>query len=444
METKNLFYILLSILVFSFGSCTDDEKIEYIKKDQLPEAVHSFLGEYLPNNKFISASNVGFGTIIYSVKLEQDIAVEFNSEGNWLNMQSEKGLPETVKGLLSENSRNELSEQHGTDKVLNMIKRFYDEIEIVLDNSKTYYEIIGHEGKTLAEVLNEEGVKTLPEKMKDFMTQYLNINTRTSPVENELRFLKFSGFKGIIYRFRFSFDVFVDFNEDGEWFYMKEARIPVIIEQTLIKAIPEEVIATLKKEEPNAIASIQKITRFDDNKIYGFNKLYGFTFGDNQFILINSENQIVEPPLDKAKEYIKKAFNPQKEFQYKINSNTISPYFLRYSFKVSGLAEDILLVTDVYGNMRDISAGPITTEAGKTIALPRAVLDMLPKAIVNYFDANYSGKEVIHIYHSYSKIGDVPPTVNLTMPIPNNLKTLVFDTGTGQYIREFNTIGEQE
>ena len=108
---------------------------------------------------------------------------------------------------------------------------------------------------------------------------------------------------------------------------------------------------------------------------------------------------------------------------------------------MSGLAEDIFLVTDVYGNMRDISAGPITTESGKTIALPRAVLEMLPKAIVNYFDTNYSGKEVIHIYHSYSKIGDVPPTVNLTMPIPNNLKTLVFDTGTGQYIREFNTIG---
>ena len=442
MKTKNLFYILLFILVFSFASCSDDDKIDYLTKEEIPESIQTFASKYLPNNKMLSAYiNKDYGGGFYFVQFEGGVKAQFLPEGVWFILESEKGLPETTRALLSENSRNELSEQHATDKVLNMIKRFYDEIEIVLDNSKTYYEIIGHEGKTLAEVLNEEGVKTLPEKMKEFMTQYLNINTRTSPVENEVRFLKFSGFKGIIYRFRFSFDVFVDFNEDGEWFYMKEARIPVIIEQTLIKAIPEEVIATLKKEEPNAIASIKKITRFDDNKIYGFNKLYGFTFGDNQFILINSENKVVEPPLDKAKEYIKKAFNPQKEFQYKINSNTISPYFLRYSFKVSGLAEDIFLVTDVYGNMRDISAGPITTESGKTIALPRAVLEMLPEAIVNYFDTNYSGKEVIHIYHSYSKIGDVPPTVNLTMPIPNNLKTLVFDTGTGQYIREFNTIG---
>jgi len=47
MKTKNLLYILLSILVFSFASCTDDDKTIYIKHDELPENIQSFLGEYL-------------------------------------------------------------------------------------------------------------------------------------------------------------------------------------------------------------------------------------------------------------------------------------------------------------------------------------------------------------------------------------------------------------
>ena len=440
MKTKNLLYFLLSVFVLSFASCTDDDKIDYINHDELPEKAQTFLSEYLPNNKFITASVDDYYGGNYFVQLEEEIEVFFTSKGDWNNVQSKKGLPETVKSLLSDNSRKELNEKYPTAKIRALQKYMYDELHIELDNNKAFIDMYSHEGDVLAEMLFGESINVLPDKMKEFMTQYFHINTRTSPVENQTSILKFSGFKGTIYRYRITPIVFVDFYEDGEWFYMKDDRSLEIIKNTLIKAIPAEVIATLKKEEPNAIASIQKITRFDDNKVYGFNKLYGFDFGDNQFILINSENKVVEPPLDKAKEFIKKGFGLEDGLQYKVNSNTISAYFLRYGFIVTGDMGKISLVTDVYGNMRRVSAGPITTEPGKTVALPRAVLEMLHDDIVSYIDTNYPEDDIIWISYSYSKIGDIPSEVSLMMPIPNNLKTLVFDSNTGEFIEEYYTL----
>lgn len=435
----------MSVLVLSFASCSNDDKIDYINHDELPEKVQTLLSEYMPNNKFISASNIGYGAVIYLVQLEGDVKAQFTSEGEWFILESERGLPETTSALLSENSRKQLSEQHATAKVLMMTNHSNDEIEMVLDNSKTYYDLTGHEGKTLAEgwFWDYSGMETLPEKMKEFIGEVIGVPTRADDMKPWYQVFKFSGFKGTIYRFRITPYTFVDFYEDGEWFYMKEDRTHEIIKNTLIKAIPEEVIATLEKKEPNAIATIKKITRFDDNKVYGFNKLYGFDFGDNQFILINSENKVVEPPLDKAKEFIKKGFGLEDGLQYKVNANASSAYFLRYGFIVTGDMGEISLVTDVYGNMRKVAAGPLTTDQAKTIALPRAVIEMLHEDIVSYFDTNFPEGKLIRISYAYSKVGDIPSEVSLMMSIPNNLKTLVFDTESGEFIRDYLTIGGQ-
>ena len=425
----------MSVLLLSFASCTDDDKIDYINHDELPEKAQTFLSEYLPNNKFITASLDDYYGY-YFVQLEEEVEVLLTSKGDWSNVQSKKGLPESVKSLLSDNSRKELNEKYSAAKIRALQKYMYDEVHIELDNNKILIDMYSHEGDVLAEMLFGESVNVLPDKMKEFMTQYFNINTRTSPVENQTSILKFSGFKGTIYRYRITPIVFADFYEDGEWFYMKDDRSLEIIKNTLIKAIPAEVIATLKKEEPNAIATIKKITRFEDNKIYGFNKLYGFDFGDNQFILINSENKIVEPPLDKAKEFIKNCFGLEDGLEYKVSSNTTTAYFLRYGFIVTGDMNKISLVTDVYGNMRKVSAGPLTTDMEKTIALPRAVIEMLHEDIVSYFDTNFPEGKAIRISYAYSKIGDMPNKVSLMMSIPNNLHTLVFDSNTGEFIEE--------
>ena len=187
MKTKTLLYILISVLVLTFASCTDDDKIDYINHDELPEKVQTLLSEYMPNNKFISASNIGYGAVIYLVQLEGGVKAQFTSEGEWFILESEKGLPETTSALLSENSRKQLSEQHATAKVLMMTNHSNDEIEMVLDNSKTYYDLTGHEGKTLAEgwFWDYSGMETLPEKMKEFIGEVIGVPTRADDIDRK-------------------------------------------------------------------------------------------------------------------------------------------------------------------------------------------------------------------------------------------------------------------
>ena len=438
MKTKNLLYLALSVLVFSLISCSEDDKDTYIKHDELPETVQTFLSEYLPNNKFISARQDGYGVNLYAVYLEQDIEAVFSLEGDWHYLQSEKGLPETVKPLLSKNSQKELNEQYSNAKITALSNYGNGELFISLNNNKKFKDIDTHEGYVLAEILDGEGQQAVPEKIKEFISKYLITGTRATENKAYPDILKFSGFRGYIYRLLVADQAFVDFYQDGEWFYMKNIRTQKVIQNLFIKALPEDMINVLTGKQSEASSSLMAITRFNNNKYYGFD------LGNKNFVLIDSENKIIDPPLVEAKEIIKRGFNPEKELQYEVRSNTSSPYFLRYAFIATGQGT-ISLVTDIEGNIRNIGAGPITSEADKTIPLPKAVLEMLPSwvNIMAYLEANYPEKEIIYISHSYSiKQNDIPEKVTLTMSIPNNLKMLVFKSATGEFIEEYNALGD--
>lgn len=182
MKTKSLLYMLLAVLVFSFHSCSDDDKTNYLNQDELPEKVQSFLSEYLPNKKIVSAYIFQyFGGFQYIVQFKE-FEVAFSAEGDWNNLRSEKGLPEITKVLLSEKSRKELNEKHPTAKVLMLTNHYNQEVEVLLDDYKKLLDIRGHEGNALAEELNDEGMKMLPEKMKVFISEIIALNTRTTRV----------------------------------------------------------------------------------------------------------------------------------------------------------------------------------------------------------------------------------------------------------------------
>ena len=429
MKTKNLLYLLLFALILPFASCSDDNKNHYIKHDELPEATLTFLDKYLPNNKFISAQKDDYG--VYIVNLEGDIETMFSLNGKWQYLLSEKGLPETTKELLSENSQKELKKKYPSAKTTS-IYNYNSRVHIALDSKKTLCDIIGHEGDVLAEIVDRDGITALPQKMKIFLNKFMNSNLRD--VQALPHILKFNGFRGVIYRWETA-DGSIDFYEDGEWFYIKEVESKTV-SKFMGKAISEDMINVLVTNVPNSISSLLSITRFNNNT------LYGFDLGNNKFIVINSENKVIEPPLDKAKEYIKQTFNPETELQYEVRSNTSSPYFLRYAFIATGQGV-ISLVTDIEGNMRVVSAGAITTETGKTTPLPKAVFKMLPNGITTYLDANYPNKDILQISHSYSvKQDDIPGEINLTMPIPNNLKVLIFNSSTGEFIKEYTVINQ--
>ena len=335
------------------------------------------------------------------------------------------GSPETVKPILSENSQKELNEQYSNVKITVLSNYGNGEYFISLDNNKKFRDIDGHEGYVLAEILDGEGQYAVPEKIKEFISNYLIIGTSASENKAYPDILKFSGFRGNIYRLLVADQAFVDFYQDGEWFYMKNTGTQKVIQNLFIKALPENMINVLTEGHPDVSSSLMAITRFNKNKYYGFD------LDNNKFVLIDSKNKIIEPPLDKAKEIIRKGFNLEEELQYEVRSNTTSPYFLRYAFITTG-PESISLLTDIEGNMRDISSRP----------LPKAIIEMLPSQTLNYLETNHPNNEIINISYSYSiNQDDIPEEIYLMMRVPNNLKVLIFDSKTGEYLEEFNVLG---
>ena len=428
MKTKKLFYILLSILVFSFASCTDDDKIDYIKQDDLPEVVQSFLSEYLPNNKFISAYLDDYGAH-YFVQLEKDIEVMLTSDGEWISLESEKRLPESVKTLLSQNSRIRINEKH--TKITKLFK-YNEEIEITLGNNKVFFDMYAYEGDVLAEKLQGEAMGALPEKMKIFMREIIGMHTRSSDEEPWEHVVKFYGFsnRDSLYRLKIFPQVYVDFNDDGEWFTIRMPKKASSITNSLLKAISNEMQSVLQTKNPDSFRTLKKITRFISDK------LYVFDIEQKDFVIINSDNKIVEPPLIKAKEYINKGFNPENELRYEVKTNTVPWNPFRFFFKAKGSDWDIFLMTDVDGNMIEVSAGPHNTDETKTVALPRATLEMLPTAITTYLDANYTDPKIIYITYDPYREG-FSPEMYLYMSIPNNIIVLIFDSVTGQFLRDY-------
>lgn len=437
MKTKNLFYLTFSFFILLFASCSDDDNSANIKEDGLPTDARAFLEKYLPQNKFISAQKHKYdATDLYEVNLSGKVLASFDTEGNWNLVESQQGLPETIKPLISENSQKELKEKYGNTKITRLSNYKNGELYIELDNNKMFNDIYSHEGYALAQRLNIEDISTIPQKMKAFINKFSKLDVKSTATTRSTDILKYTGFRGTIYRLLCTDKAFVEFYEDGEWFYMKNVKTRGVIQDMFIEAVPQDILTTLMHKQSDAIPLLKAITRFNNKKIYGFD------LSDNTFIAIDAENKLIEPPLDKAKEYIKKAFNPQKELQYEVRSNTSSPYFLRYAFIVTGQGS-ISLVTDVEGNMRNLSAGPVNSSGEGTVSLPNAVFEMLPSAIKKYLDANHSDKPISSISHSYSTSqDDIPLEINVLVLIPNNLKTLIFDRQTGEYLREYNVFVE--
>lgn len=434
---KKSIYLLMSVLLISFASCNDKDKINYIPKDQLPEKVHTFLQTYFGDNEFISATQeLFYGGSNLAVNLK-DVKIEFTPDYDWYLITLADGLPASAEGLIHENALKELKEREPGVKITQLHNRYGKEVDIYMSNQKLYSDIVGHEGNTLAElVMNPE---ELPQEMKDYISQYVYGGTRMSDHYSEYpKVQKFTGFKGDIYRLRLSLEAFVDFYENGNWFYVEDSGIYKFLNNKLLYAVPDAIVEALKTKGDNIVSKIRKINRFYDNKVYGLGWMYAFTLEDESFVLIDSDNNILEPPLEQVKEYIQKGFNPEKELQYEVNTNIGSAYFLRYGFVISGWGkEPIRMTTDAWGDMRDIRAGKISTREEDVTPLPRPVLEMLPHSIADYLDEHYPGLPVVNIWHSYSKKGDLPPEINVRMSVPNNLKTAVFDYFTGKFIEEY-------
>ena len=264
---KKSIYLLMSVLLISFASCNDKDKINYIPKDQLPEKVQTFLQTYFGDNEFISATQeLFYGGSNLAVNLK-DVKIEFTPDYDWYLITLADGLPASAEGLIHENALKELKEREPGVKITQLHNRYGKEVDIYMSSQKLYSDIVGHEGNTLAElVMNPE---ELPQEMKDYISQYVYGGTRMSDHYSEYpKVQKFTGFKGDIYRLRLSLEAFVDFYENGNWFYVEDSGIYKFLNNKLLYAVPDAIVEALKTKGDNIVSKIRKINRFYDNKVY--------------------------------------------------------------------------------------------------------------------------------------------------------------------------------
>lgn len=446
---KSVYYALTVAVILSLASCSDNDndEINYITEDQLPEKVQTFLQTYFGNNEFISATEVPFyGGSYIEVRLK-DVEINFTPDYDWNSIVLADGLPASAEGLIHEKTLKELKEREPNVKIKQLHNRYGKEVDIWTGSQKRYSDIVGDEGNTLAELVTD--AEDLPEQMKEYMNQYVYGITRTSVVSEYPKVLKFAVHKGTIYRCKLYFDTFVDFDKDGNWFYVQEEETAAqqIIADRLSMAVPEGVLSKLNSEDQSMVQRIRKINVFNDNKDYGFNKIYGFTLDDGEFVAINAENEQLEIPYDAVRAYIDKGFNPGREYKVYAHVNTGGAFLFRYSFVIASWSVDptlpIRLTTNAQGEMRRISSGVVSTDQTRVTPLPRAVVEMLPHSIAGYLDEHYPDWKAVSIDCVFSEgYGPEIPqqTIDVMMSVPNNLKTAVFDYITGEFIEEYLTL----
>ncbi len=431
------------MLTFIITSCEKNENTTIITPDKLPESSIAFISEYFPSvdikeaNKYI-VDNPNINEYIYSAKLSDETLVYFDNDGEWYNIDALNGLNDAGKEIIFDKLpryvgiKDEFNSYYAKQKITQLSKIQDDELSFVLDNKYQSYIIDTHEGWTYADGYSHDRYE-IPANIMDLITGKSTKDIGPMPI-----LLRFTGHRGHIYRFIDIDKTYIDFYENGEWFYITNKIGSKINNSRFISEVPEEIRKTLTDNFSNAANTIMTITRYNNSSIYAFE------FGEKKFAAISKDNKIIETPFDKAKEYIENGFNPKEELAYIVRLNTGGAYHLRHAFIAKSEYTTISLVTDYEGNMRTISAGPITSNKDETVALPENVLNDMPKAALDYVNEHYPDSPIIQISYNYSQNqDDVSDQFYFTVSVPQNLKFIYFDSITGEFVKESTAIGGQ-
>lgn len=445
MNAKSLYYLVALMMIIFATSCKDDVDHSIITPDKLPESAQTFLENYFPTNKITSANkynqNENGSEQLYLTKLTDNILVYFDTKGEWLGIETPKGLSEKGKEVIFDKLpsyvgiKDEFNKHYANNKIIGLSKENNDELSFILDNNMKSYIIYTHEGWTYADMFLT-GRYELPKKMVDFIKGDLQTTTKATPSYLDKYVLRFSGHRGYIYRFVDSDKTFIDFYENGEWFYIDNKDKKTINQEKVKKILPEDIYTTLRNNFADAEGTITTVARHNNES------LYGVTYKEKKFALISKDNTIIEPPLEKAKEYINNGFKPQEELTFETRTNTGGAYHLRHAFIAKGKNTEIALVTDYEGAMRSISAGPITSSGEGVVALPEAILNAMPKAALTYVKEHYTADNpILSIHYNYSKDqNDISDRFYFTVLVPHNLKSIYFDAVTGKFIEEHTAL----
>ena len=84
-------------------ACSDSD--DRIEQKELPNLAQAYLKTYLPKSQILQVENVKStkdGQEKYKVTLSKQITVLFNESGNWLQVEGESTLPQSILNSLDE------------------------------------------------------------------------------------------------------------------------------------------------------------------------------------------------------------------------------------------------------------------------------------------------------------------------------------------------------
>lgn len=91
---KILKIFLTAVLVYTFGPLQAQDY--YLRADEFPVEITSFVKEHFPNSDVVSIKREGKRKIEYEVKLQNREELEFDENFTIKDMESKMGLPDTV------------------------------------------------------------------------------------------------------------------------------------------------------------------------------------------------------------------------------------------------------------------------------------------------------------------------------------------------------------
>lgn len=225
-------------------------------------------------------------------------SVHFNHEQDWSWIEFSAPMSQSVSQLLHEDVLQQIEDLQQQDEGYQVVKlenHRNQEVLIWTQNKKCFVDTQGHSGQVLAQIID---LRHQPESVRAFVNQFAPNYQPEILVHhrNYLNNVKFIESGSTIYRYRVAHETFVDFDENGNMFYMQEEATTEksVIANHLIEALPEGVINRLNSIDQSIVSEIIAIDVYNNTKGGDLSQRYGFTLKDQSFYLIDSDFKVVE------------------------------------------------------------------------------------------------------------------------------------------------------
>lgn len=373
MHKKTPRGLLLIFFVLFFMACSDSD--DRIEQKELPNLAQAYLKTYLPKSQILQVENVKStkdGQEKYKVTLSKQITVLFDESGNWLQVEGESTLPQSILNSLDEE---ELIALKANYPALDFIKisntslyRFRREVTLLDHTQLVLYYKLGT--IYIATSLKENKV---PSFLYDFIEAYYNnvaIEYILQVEEEGEKVFKVYMTTETKSKEHSAIDDQVElvFNQEGEWLSVEHNKT----------AIPQKLYQTISDYAQEYMA--EKYSSLIINSIVKQDEYYGFGVFTNdirQTIFVSKEASPVFR-FDVVQRFIWEHFNPN----YQSSSTTIrrdktKRYYITHQIK----SEEGFIKLEA-----NINGDWVVLETIDRF-IPLSVLETLPKEVKELLDS---------------------------------------------------------